>query len=632
MSSFHFPYRLCLVVLLLSALWLASREMVSDPIWYDEYWSLYYAGAAPQYGPVGLAETWSRVGSVDHELNPPGYYLLLNVWGHLVGWVPFTVRVLSALAGLLAIAWVYRLGYDLSGRVAGMAAAAALAVSSYYIHYMHEIRAYVFMPLLVIMTLWAYWQFMRRGTWQMAMLLMFSLASLLYVHYMGFPFILAAGVYHLLVARKNRYWLLTLLPIIGGGVLFLPWVQVAMSALNYVSTDATRTFFADDPLPLISNTLSAFGNGSATLLAVFGWYALRRRGAVLVGFFLIATLICALLLNELFQFISGPHYLLALLPFLILTIGLGAAQMARLRLRPIVLMAVWVVAGGWLILRPDGLAYSADGDGWQLTLPWDTFAAALRPYVHPYDTVIYLLPEPVPHWVHAPVAAYYLYDLPAQVEPMPPFVAPPLSLPVDQTLRLHLIESLTDKTPADYQQEAAGLLHDIDYVWVGYNPAHLPPPFTRPALDTALSEQNFMVCEQVVATAELSLTLLARQTRDEAGLYFGEGIDLQLLTPMPEKAHNPLFLILGWTLADSVSRGTYSVALHLENEQGQLVAQADKGLPSETHACQPVSISLDDLPQGKYILRAIVYNWQTGERLLAEVDESLVVGRFTIGS
>ena len=47
------------------------RGLNADPIWYDEWWSIYYSGSSNLYGPIPLAETLTRVAETDHELNPP---------------------------------------------------------------------------------------------------------------------------------------------------------------------------------------------------------------------------------------------------------------------------------------------------------------------------------------------------------------------------------------------------------------------------------------------------------------------------------------------------------------------------------------------------------------------------------
>ena len=49
----------------------------------------------------------------------PFYYVLLSAWGSLAGWSEFSARMLSLLAGVLAVAWVYRLAADMHSINAG---------------------------------------------------------------------------------------------------------------------------------------------------------------------------------------------------------------------------------------------------------------------------------------------------------------------------------------------------------------------------------------------------------------------------------------------------------------------------------------------------------------------------------
>ncbi|MBZ0290898.1 MAG: hypothetical protein K8I30_24950, partial [Anaerolineae bacterium] len=96
------------IVLLLLAAWLGARGLNADALWYDEVWSLYYAGGA-EIGPISPLESIQRVAEqLQHEKNPPGYYVALNVWGGLVGWSEFAGRALSWLAGMLTVALTYR--------------------------------------------------------------------------------------------------------------------------------------------------------------------------------------------------------------------------------------------------------------------------------------------------------------------------------------------------------------------------------------------------------------------------------------------------------------------------------------------------------------------------------------------
>ena len=73
------------IPLLLIVMGLGARGLNLKAIWYDEWWSVYYAGTSPLYGPITLAETANRVVSEHNEFNPPGYYFALNAWSHFTG-------------------------------------------------------------------------------------------------------------------------------------------------------------------------------------------------------------------------------------------------------------------------------------------------------------------------------------------------------------------------------------------------------------------------------------------------------------------------------------------------------------------------------------------------------------------
>ncbi len=131
---------LLLVIFLLFVAWLGTRGISSEALWFDEVWSYRYAGGA-QYGPLSLVQTAEQVvEQSQHERNPPGYYMLLNLWGRIAGWTEYAARVLSLLAGLLAVTWTYRLGYDLAAdqdrqtrMIVGIGAAVTLGASAFFV-------------------------------------------------------------------------------------------------------------------------------------------------------------------------------------------------------------------------------------------------------------------------------------------------------------------------------------------------------------------------------------------------------------------------------------------------------------------------------------------------------------------
>jgi uncharacterized membrane protein len=257
-----FPVQLAVLVVLLVVCWTGTRSLTFNTIWYDEWYSLYYAGAAPDYGPISIAQTIDRTLQYN-EYNPPGYYVVLNLWGQVAGWTPFATRIFSVLMGVLAIASVYRLGCVMAGKRAGLGAAIGLGASAFFINQLTEVRMYTLFPLLVALTLLAYWQFTyRKPSRTNAVLFFLSLIGLLYTHYMALPLVMALGFYHVLIAPKNRqWWIVTVLAVVCG-LLYLPWLSVAFSALSVVSGEGSRNFFADDALTLINNVLTQFTNGA----------------------------------------------------------------------------------------------------------------------------------------------------------------------------------------------------------------------------------------------------------------------------------------------------------------------------------------------------------------------------------
>jgi hypothetical protein len=606
-----------MIPLLLLIAWLGIRGLNADTLWYDEWYSLYYAGASPQHGPITLNQVWERVAQ-DNDPQPPGYYVLLSIWGRLVGWTPFATRALSLFLGILAVAGVYRLGSDLIDYRAGLAAAVTLGSSAFLIYHLHELRTYTLYPLLVTFSVWSYWRITtckdKLPIW-LSISFLLSTTALLYTSYLALPLLAAAGFYHLLFVKKDQHWVRMTLLTVFVLSLYLPWLNVAFGALTKVSDDPSRQFYALDPVSLMGDMLDTFSNGSIALFIIFMWYGLRnnaKRAAKFVWWMALATLALTIALNQYIGFITNPRYLMALWPLLALITGLGVSLMSARHLRPWLVIGIWVMAGTWLSLRPA----ASTTDNWQIHQSWDKLAQTLHRYAPPGDTVIYYLPEPAPYWVYAPVAAYYLNELPAVVEPMPPWIYAP-AIASQTAFRLNLIESLVGKSPDAFSDDTAAIIDDLPRLWMAYSPGDLPSPFAQPAFEQAVANR-FVTCDSVLADPDLQLTLYAQLRFAETTFRFGEGIELSLLAPLPQEADQYLPMLLGWSITDDTPRGMYSAAFHIEDEQGVLVAQADYGLPYTNQACQSVSVALHDLPAGEYTLWVMIYDWQSGERLLSK--------------
>src|SRR5258708_16710492 len=101
-----------LILILWLAGWLRFYQLGAESYWNDEGLSL---GLAGRDVPTILS-------SAAADIHPPGYYLVLKVWHTLTGDSEFALRALSALAGLVLVALLYRLGRVCFGASSALAA------------------------------------------------------------------------------------------------------------------------------------------------------------------------------------------------------------------------------------------------------------------------------------------------------------------------------------------------------------------------------------------------------------------------------------------------------------------------------------------------------------------------------
>jgi mannosyltransferase len=87
------------------------------------------------------------------ESAPPLYYALAWAWTQVTGTGEAGLRSVSALAGVATVPVAYLLGAQLSGRRAGIVAAALVAVNPMLVWYSQEARAYALFALLTALSL-----------------------------------------------------------------------------------------------------------------------------------------------------------------------------------------------------------------------------------------------------------------------------------------------------------------------------------------------------------------------------------------------------------------------------------------------------------------------------------------------
>jgi hypothetical protein len=165
------------------------------------------------------------------------------------------------------------------------------------------------------------------------------------------------------------------------------------------------------------------------------------------------------------------------------------------------------------------------------------------------------------------------------------------------------------------------------HFWVAFDPAHRHSAQAESAVQRPAGD-GYSACEPAVRQIDTTLQLYARANEVAFDYRFG-GIALGIIEPLPDAVDSSLRLLLISSVDPTVARGEYSVALHVENGDGQLVTQTDFGVPDGCYVAQ-----IDSLPPGRYRALLTVYRWQTGERLAGtstttgEQGDRLFLGEF----
>ena len=116
---------------------------------------------------------------------PPLYNILAWASLHLFGDSDFAIRLPSDIAGITTIGLLYALVARLGGRLAGVIAAFAVALSGFHVWFSQEARTYALMTLCAVGFAWAALAYFTSAKRPSPWLLILSGAALLYTHPFG---------------------------------------------------------------------------------------------------------------------------------------------------------------------------------------------------------------------------------------------------------------------------------------------------------------------------------------------------------------------------------------------------------------------------------------------------------------
>jgi hypothetical protein len=573
----------------------------SEALRYDERWTLYNAGGAP-YEPLSLTGVWQRIAD-DDPWQSPGYFLALNRWGGAVGWSVYAARMFSLLTGVLALAWMMRLGVLLAGRRIGLYSSVALLGSAFFAYYLHEMRPYTLYVLLTCSSVWSYWRVTHHAAgWPTRLLFVLSLIGLAYTHPLALLSALAIGLYHLLFARPlNRRWLVTLGLMALAGLAFVPWLLVLLRAVEIARADVTRQAVSLTGTEIVTQLSYAFAGGSVAVFTLLAALSPNRRPAFrLLVIWVVSGLLAALAINLWLPVFVHIRYLMALWPALALLVAFGVDRLQGHGIPAYIPLGVWLIAGLFAAATPEFFASLKNSERSLSAAGLEAAVRDIRLYGTPDEAALFHTRPPGLEWQNLGVLDVYLWGSP---------------------IRFTDIESLHPDSEAPeraYMDRVRDYLDQVNGVWTVVMP-DVPHTHRQNAFFRVLNRE-FGACNAPQDIAGTRMQYFARLTDLDAGTPFNfsapnrSSIGARVLRR--SQSREALWLTLGSTAAFGIHPGEYAAFVHLLDASGTVVAQGDVSVGDAPRGCSLSVVPLADLPPGEYGLAFGVYERATVTRLI----------------
>ncbi|MCY3863802.1 MAG: glycosyltransferase family 39 protein [Chloroflexi bacterium] len=567
----------------------------------DEFTTMFTIGwtANEPYSPFDVVQSLAAV-APNH---PPLYFVILNIWGSLVGEDIALGRVLSTFAGLISVAIIYRIARERLAPIAGLLIVIILLSNAFYNFYLVYLRMYT---LLVMTSALLYWVYMRillhegtvtRRSYAALFAACFALAN---THVLSIPLIFALSLYHLLHVKRNRRWRNITITAGAALMLCLPWTYILVSR----GVDLTNSHLPLEPSDgwqLLLEWVSVMFAENALLLlitAIAIVIELRPscgfcfRNCLILLYFLIPLVLIA----HFTGFIPPGRMRLTLsgLVPLLLVITCGYYRLYQYRSYLGALVLLWVVAG---------LSYHQAGH-------WTQFLSATSSYPEliPWHAVSRIVTSPE---AEAPVIGYQFDEFhlffPSNTEfAQYEHFFSPYGIDVDAAADLSEFEDIIRRDAVMQPSK-----------WVMYRKANVSS-VQAPELQSIMNANNYEACEvRELGTDTVlilySWTVLNCQDERAKASHSTDLIDYAFYGVVVDVAKDSALLAESWTSKQAFTPERYSLSYQLISADWAVVAQLDLTLVHEGSLRQ-FAIDISDAPAGAYRLVAILYDNQTNER------------------
>ena len=551
------------------------------------------------YSPQEILQSLQR-NSPNHS---PFYFLLLSFWGNITTNDIVLARVMSVLFAMLAMALVYRLGTDFVEAPVGLFALIIVASNAYFNHHIAFARMYTLLLFLAAAVLWLYLRIMHQQRIVRRLdYLSLGVAVYLLVNTFLFSasFLIMLGVYHLLIAPKNRRWRKVSAAFVIAVLLFSPWLTVVIpDGFNRITALIDQEGL--DALAAIRTWLTVTFNDAAGLfwlsaagLALGLWkgtIAFKPWMLMCIPFFAIlalAALLTDIIAKETMRY-HFPGWLLV-----VLLIAAGLYGLYRLHPWLGMLVLLWAIAGYAMQTNTEWLAYLGG-----------------RAMVYGQDPMHIVSRQAVRQTPHPPIIGYQFDQFPLHWGSY-----------INYSQWQHYFDQheLVLRSTAnldDFEQWARYYTIGSPEIWVFYRHADIGSEIVS-GIDFIMHELNYHPCERTNLGILNNLIkygweTLNCQAPELAASYRSDLIDYEFYGAQYDEEKATILLNDRWTAHADVNIERINMSYQVIDNAWAKVAQLDLPLVREDQL-RLFTIDVADVPAGHYRLMVIVYDDQTGEK------------------
>ena len=539
----------------------------------------------------------------------PLYYIIGAYWAQLTGYSHITLRLLSVLFGMLALAWLYALASQAFDRRCAMLAALLMLFSAQHLDRYLMMRNYTLVMLLATAHTWLYWQLMHRGRQERRYFIGLVLTAALFWYTHGFAALYFAGLglYHLLCVKRTRHWWLIGLGWCAGLALFSPWLpQLVEAALGPRMFSTNRA-----PVNTLELTIvlgHAFANHAVALWLPLGLgmalHLRRERRGSLARLLLLALCILAVMAaaDAATHFLEAGklHYMLVMWHLIMIVFSAALLALPWRRIVVPLFLAVWIAAGihalqpGFMRNHPYVYDY-----GTRELPPMNQMTRALTGVVADDDFLLGFAPSDFVNFDYPTVGGSFAdYYLGAQLGIDGVFFHAS-----DKKYRL--------------KGDVSEILRARPHLLLAHDPGD-PPPNLAPTL--YFIEESFAPCPPLVHEPTLQIQKFRYPAMPcdhlpAGSVAYDNGIKLIDRAVSYDAQMDRVQALLWWEIPDESMLDDFNISLQLFAADGAKAGQVDRHLDAKLTPWGVVESPTNELRAGEYELQLIVYDRHTGAKL-----------------